>query len=73
MCKFYDYAPLIFERIRLNYDITNDQYLRSVGPETLIGNLLMGNLCNLSEQCSSGKSGSFFYYSHDCILKKKKN
>lgn len=40
-------------------------YLRSIGPENLVGNLLMGNLSNLREKCSSGKSGSFFYYSHD--------
>ena len=48
-CKFYDYAPLIFEKIRERYDINNEMYQRSVGPESLIGSLLMGNLSNLSE------------------------
>ncbi|KAL4472082.1 hypothetical protein ABPG72_001080 [Tetrahymena utriculariae] len=64
-CKFYDYAPKIFERIRSFYGINNEQYRRSIGPENLLGNLIMGNLSNLTEKYSSGKSGSFFYYSYD--------
>lgn len=86
-CKFYDYAPKIFERIRSLYGINNEQYRRSIGPEgifnlkikkcklfilieALLGSLIMGNLSNLTEKCSSGKSGSFFYYSYDgnCFL-----
>jgi 1-phosphatidylinositol-4-phosphate 5-kinase len=40
-------------------------FQRSVGPEQLLQNLIMGNLSTLSQQSSSGKSGSFFYYSQD--------
>lgn len=63
--KFNDYAPVIFERIRHMYGITNEMYQRSIGPETLLGSLVMGNLSNLTEQCSRGKSNSFFYYTQD--------
>lgn len=31
----------------------------------LVGSLLMGNVQSLKEQCSTGKSGSFFYYTAD--------
>jgi len=31
----------------------------------MLGDLLFGNLSSLTEKVSSGKSGSFFYYSYD--------
>lgn len=40
-------------------------YLRSVGPENMLGNLILGRLSSLSELSSSGKSGSFFYFTDD--------
>ena len=63
--EFYDFAPRVFQLIRNMYGITPDDYLKSIGPENLIGNLLMGNISSLKEQCSTGKSGSFFYYTAD--------
>lgn len=47
------------------YGISNDDFLRSIGPEQLLGDLIFGNLASLTEKVSSGKSGSFFYYSFD--------
>lgn len=61
-----DYAPSIFLRIRRKYRVSNQEYARSVGPENLIGNMVLGRLNSLTELGSSGKSGSFFYYTHDC-------
>ena len=63
--EFYDFSPRVFHLIRTLYGITPDAYLKSIGPENLIGNLLMGNIASLKEQCSTGKSGSFFYYTAD--------
>jgi 1-phosphatidylinositol-4-phosphate 5-kinase len=63
--EFYDFSPRVFHLIRTMYGITPDAYLKSIGPENLIGNLLMGNIASLKEQCSTGKSGSFFYYTAD--------
>lgn len=63
MYKFTDYAPQVFNEIRRHFGITN--YVHSVGPENLLGNLILGKLSSLSELSSSGKSGSFFYFTDD--------
>jgi len=65
VCKFHDYAPIVFDKIRELNGVSNDEYLKSVGPEHFIVNILMGNIFSLSELVSSGKSGSFFYYTAD--------
>ena len=65
ICTFFDYAPNVFWEIRRQYGIRNDDYLKSIGPEAMLGNLIKGNLTSLSELTSTGKSGSFFYYSAD--------
>jgi len=64
-CKFYDYAPKIFYNLRNLYGISNDDYLKSLGPENFLCNLIITKNKSLKEICSSGKSGSFFYYSYD--------
>ncbi|RKP18354.1 SAICAR synthase-like protein [Rozella allomycis CSF55] len=52
--KFKDYAPWVFRHIRKEFKIDAAEYLIS-----LTGKYV------LSEMGSSGKSGSFFYYSRD--------
>ena len=64
-CKFYDEAPKVFSNIRRLYGIDNDSYLKSLGPENFLGNLILVKNRSLRELCSSGKSGSFFYFSYD--------
>ena len=39
----------------------------SLGPEQIMGELLLGTMGSLSELMSEGKSGSFFYYSNDAL------
>ncbi len=56
---------MVFERLRTNFGISNIEYQRSVGPESLLNSLLMGNLTGLNEKCSTGKSGAFFYLTLD--------
>eukprot|EP00931_Biecheleriopsis_adriatica_P056529 TRINITY_DN33497_c0_g1_i1.p1 TRINITY_DN33497_c0_g1~~TRINITY_DN33497_c0_g1_i1.p1 ORF type:complete len:819 (-),score=162.72 TRINITY_DN33497_c0_g1_i1:30-2486(-) len=63
--RFVDFAPLVFAKIRKTFGIIEDDYLHSVGPEQLLGNLVLGNLSSLSELSSEGKSGAFFYYTAD--------
>ncbi|KAL8427935.1 hypothetical protein Efla_003449 [Eimeria flavescens] len=63
--RFIDYAPMVFRRIRAIFGIDSLSYIRSVGPEQLLGNLILGNLSSLSELVSEGKSGSLFYYTTD--------
>ena len=64
-CKFYDFAPKIFYNLRIMYGISNEDYLKSLGPENFLGNLIITKNKSLRELCSSGKSGSFFYFSYD--------
>ena len=65
VCQFYDYAPRVFHTIRKQYGISNDDYVRSIGPESMITSLVRTELNTLEELISSGKSGSFFYYTAD--------
>jgi len=39
--------------------------LKSIGPERIISHLIKGNVNTLSELVSTGKSGSFFYFTAD--------
>lgn len=63
-----DYSPKVFFYIRCYFQIENHHFLKSIGLENLIGNLLMGNLTSLTDQTSEGKGGSFFYYTEDTKL-----
>lgn len=63
--QFIEMAPTVFERLRSCYGISNNDYQRSVGPESLLNQLLTGDLTALNEKCSTGKSGSFFYLTSD--------
>lgn len=62
---FYDLCPRVFHQIRRLYSISSKDYLRSIGPENIIGSMIMGDISTVKEQCSTGKSGSFFYYTPD--------
>lgn len=62
---FVDYSPFVFRKIRALRGIDPELYLRSLGPEQLLGNMILGNLSSLSELSSEGKSGAFFYYTAD--------
>jgi len=65
ICTFFDYAPSVFYELRRLFGIKNSDYLKSIGPEAMLSNLIKGDLSGLSELTSTGKSGSFFYYSAD--------
>ena len=65
ICKFYDYAPMIFKEIRNNCNVSDIEYLQSIGPQSIFDGLLKAQINTLQELVSSGKSGSFFYYSYD--------
>lgn len=52
--KFKDYAPAIFRELRRHFQIDTGDYLLSLAAKYI-----------LSELGSPGKSGSFFYFSHD--------
>lgn len=46
-------------------DINEDDYLKSLGPDNILNCFWTNNFSSLYELCSSGKSGSLFYYTED--------
>jgi hypothetical protein len=41
---FKDYAPLVFRRIRALFGISDREYMLSLGPEQILGELLLGTM-----------------------------
>lgn len=63
MYRFTDYAPRIFEIIRRLNNISQEDYLKSLGIDSL-GSIIKGQ--NFFKGLgSAGKSGSFFFTSAD--------
>jgi 1-phosphatidylinositol-4-phosphate 5-kinase len=52
--KFYDYAPLVFQRIRQKNGIREEDYMKSLGPEQILNSFWTNNFETLYELCSSG-------------------
>lgn len=46
-------------------DINEEEYLKSLGPDNILNCFWTNNFQSLYELCSSGKSGSLFYYTED--------
>ncbi|ORM40840.1 26S proteasome non-ATPase regulatory subunit 14 -like protein [Babesia sp. Xinjiang] len=59
---FTEHAPMVFKRLRAMMNLSEEEYIHSVGPEHLVGNMVLGNLSTLSELLSEGKSGALFYF-----------
>ena len=62
---FYDYAPMVFLKIRERFNITEDEFTESLSPQQILNSFLTHNYDTLYELCSSGQSGSLFYYTKD--------
>ena len=63
--KFYDFAPMVFRRIRKLFGIIEQDYIQSLGPEQVLAAFFHKNFDYLSTLLSTGKSGSLFYYTKD--------
>ncbi|KAL6067104.1 Phosphatidylinositol phosphate kinase 6 [Balamuthia mandrillaris] len=61
--SFKDYAPLVFRRLRALFGVSEEEFKLVLGPERVIGNLLLGNVSALDEVVNTGRSGSFLYKS----------
>jgi len=64
-CRFVDYAPVVYCKLREHFGIKNEDYVHSIGPGNMLSNLMLGSLSSLAELGSEGKSGSFFYFTSD--------
>ena len=70
-CSFYDYAPQIFADIRKLCGVSKSHYSDSLGPEQIMGFMFNANFDTFTELFSTGKSGSFFYYTQNsCFVLK---
>ena len=56
---------MVFKKIRERFNITEQDYMQSLGPEQVLTAFLTNNFDYLYELCSSGKSGALFYYTKD--------
>ncbi len=64
ICKFKDYAPFVFQSIRRDSGISNENYIRSIGLKTF-QNAFFDKLYLMISESSTGKSGSFFFHTSD--------
>lgn len=62
---FTDYAPKIFENIRKLDRIHNEAYSNALGPTNIYKYCWSNNMSTFKQLCSTGKSGSLFYYTED--------
>jgi 1-phosphatidylinositol-4-phosphate 5-kinase len=63
--KFRDYAPHVFQKLRSRSGISDEEYLASLGPDSILNLIWANDYQSLIELCSSGQSGSLFYYTED--------
>ena len=42
ICSFTDYAPQTFNHIRKTFNIDNEEYINSIGPNKLMASLMLG-------------------------------
>lgn len=53
---------MAFAKLRERFCIPEEDYIKSLGPEQILQSFLTNNFEMLYELCSSGQSGSLFYY-----------
>ena len=60
-----EFAGIIFNNIRLYLSFDKDDFISSISPQDFITELMISNQTIFEELCSTGKSGSLFYYTRD--------
>lgn len=64
-CKFTEYAPKVFKRMRSSSRITENDFIHSLGVEKIMRSLINNDLASFIGAVTSGGSGSLFYFSYD--------
>jgi 1-phosphatidylinositol-4-phosphate 5-kinase len=60
-----EYAGIIFNNIRKLYNIEKENYIASISPQDFVTEIMISGTVMIEELCSTGKSGSLFYYTRD--------
>lgn len=61
-CRFVDFAPLVFQRIRFYDGISNEEFVKDIGYNDFSA-IFSKKITALKEEKSTGKSGSVFFQS----------
>lgn len=61
-CRFVDFAPLVFQRIRFYDGISNEEFVKDIGYNDFAA-IFSKKIQALKEEKSTGKSGSVFFQS----------
>ena len=59
------YAGIIFNNIRLRFGFDKEKFISSISPQDFVTEIMISARTIFEELCSSGKSGSLFYYTRD--------
>ena len=62
---FIDYAPKVFEDIRIKDGVSNESYIEALGPNNIYNYIWTNDFKTFTSLVSSGKSGSLFYYTQN--------
>eukprot|EP00818_Percolomonas_sp_WS_P003067 CAMPEP_0117438196 /NCGR_PEP_ID=MMETSP0759-20121206/1928_1 /TAXON_ID=63605 /ORGANISM="Percolomonas cosmopolitus, Strain WS" /LENGTH=883 /DNA_ID=CAMNT_0005229879 /DNA_START=103 /DNA_END=2754 /DNA_ORIENTATION=- len=65
VAQFTSYAPHVFGRIRELCGISDSEFFFSLGLESLLGRMMLGDMASLTQLGSDGRSGASFLYSSD--------
>ena len=60
-----EFAGIIFNNIRVYLGYDKDDFIASISPQDFITELMISNQTIFEELCSTGRSGSLFYYTRD--------
>ena len=60
-----EFAGIIFNNIRLYLGFDKEDFIASISPQDFITELMISNQTIFEELCSTGRSGSLFYYTRD--------
>ena len=60
-----EYAGIIFNNIRIYLGIDKESFISSISPQEFVTEIMISSQTIFEELCSTGKSGSLFYYTRD--------
>ena len=60
-----EFAGIIFNNIRLILGIDKESFISSISPQEFVTEIMISSQTIFEELCSTGKSGSLFYYTRD--------
>ena len=60
-----EFAGIIFNNIRLIFGIDKESFISSISPQEFVTEIMISSQTIFEELCSTGKSGSLFYYTRD--------